>query len=503
MLVGKSTAEYVLVKGIIYAFSYLGLICLIYFYLALSIGGVRWISHPFSIAVEVLGAIEILFYLFWFLPYRYYLHKQRPWFPPPPTPEARKEIFYKSLSVTDDIELCLKKWMGGSSLEDLRRENLKEWLLWALFDRDGPPGADDAELEGYVEAVEEALGREIQPGLGPVESVRLNFQPFIITHRALTFYLIIGCIDFTASITLLVAGFSFYRQPRLKFFKSFPLRPLTLIASNQSASPRMSYFYRPHTSKKNRPIVFIHCVGIGLALYIPFFLMLPKDIGILAIEFLPVSSRICEGAPLAEDIAREIGDIITQQNLTDFVFVGNSYGTFFTKLFLSSSHLASRMAKIVLIDPVAILLHFPDAATNFTRRKPRFANELELYWAAQTEPDIAFTFAKRMCWREHVLWREDLLKKPTTVIMGGSDCLVKPEAIAAGAKAGALKWDWEDREKWKRSLNDWTGEGLELVWLEGYDHGQGILGQKMLPRIVRIVERYCEKKVVHGNAVMK
>ena len=273
----------------------------------------------------------------------------------------------------------------------------------------------------------------------------------------------------------------------------------------------MSYYYRPHKSQTHRPIVFVHGVGIGLLVYIPFFLSLPKDIGILAIEVLPVSSRICEGAPLAEDVVREVGDIISQQSLTDFVFIGNSYGTFFAKLFLNSSFLASRMTKIILIDPVAVLLHFPDVAFNFTRKKPRFANELELYFAAQTEPDIAFTFAKRMCWRSHVLWREDLLRHPTTLIMGGEDCLVKTEAIAAyitkgttaperteedwegKQKFGKLEWNWGDRERWKRSINDWTGEGLELVWLEGYDHGQGLLGRKMLPRIVKMVERYCEK----------
>lgn len=188
MLLGQSTAEYVLIKAVIYTFGYLGLICLVYFYLAVSVGGVRWISHPVSIAIETIGAIEILFYLFWFLPYRYYLHKQRPAFPTPLNREERQELFFKSLAVTSDIELFAKKWMRGASLEDMRRENLKEWMLWALFDREGPPGEDDEELEEYVEAIEEALGRNIRPGWGPVESIRLNFQRFTISHHSLLYY---------------------------------------------------------------------------------------------------------------------------------------------------------------------------------------------------------------------------------------------------------------------------------------------------------------------------
>jgi hypothetical protein len=190
MLVGQSTAEYVLIKAFVYTFSYLGLACLLYFYLALSIGGVKTISHPVSIAIEVIGAIEILFYLFWFLPYRHYLQKQPPRFPPSLNRSERHELFYKSLSVTSDIELFTRKWMCGASIEDLRRESLKEWLLWAFFNREGPPGDDDEELEGYLESIEEVLGRNIKPGYGPAKTLRLNFDKIKVSHRSLLYYLV-------------------------------------------------------------------------------------------------------------------------------------------------------------------------------------------------------------------------------------------------------------------------------------------------------------------------
>lgn len=316
----------------------------------------------------------------------------------------------------------------------------------------------------------------------------------------------VGMIDFFSSMILLASGFSFYRQPRSKFLKTFPLRPLTLLAPKQSASPNLSYFYRPHKSTTHRPIVFVHGLGVGLAVYIPLFLMIPKDIGIIAIEVLPISSRITEAGLLPADQVREIGDIITQQNFDSFVFIGNSYGTFLTKLFLETSHLSSRMARIVLIDPVAVLLHVPDLTYNATTREPKDANEIQITWAATTEPDIAFTLAKRFCWRSHILWREDLSQVPTTVVLGSEDCLVNAEAIAAYITKGApehdpasvdtkpdLQWSWADRESWK--LNEWSGEGLELYWLEGYDHGQGLFSSRILRNVVRVVERYCARDV--------
>lgn len=198
MLLGQSTAEYVLIRAFVYTFSYLGLGCLLYFYLALSIGGVKTISHPVSIAIEVIGAIEILFYLFWFLPYRYYLHKQPPHFPPPLNRKERHELFQKSLATTSDLELLVRKWMRGASIEDLRRESLKEWMLWALFDREGLPGDDDEELESYIGSIEDMLGRGIKPGYGPAKPLRLNFDRINISHRSLMYYLVCpqhACIE--------------------------------------------------------------------------------------------------------------------------------------------------------------------------------------------------------------------------------------------------------------------------------------------------------------------
>jgi pimeloyl-ACP methyl ester carboxylesterase len=318
----------------------------------------------------------------------------------------------------------------------------------------------------------------------------------------------VGFADFATSITLLIIGFSFYRQPRAKFFKSFPLRPITLLAPKESSSPNLSYFYRPHKSTTHRPIVLIHGFGIGLAPYIPLIVKLPKDVGILAIELLPVSCRITTALPLAIDLARECADIISQQDLKDFVFVGNSYGSFFTKLFLDSTYLSNRMHSVIILDPVAVLVHFPDLAYNVTTRTPMESNEWQLWRAAQTDPDIAFTLGRRFCWHDHVVWREDLLSRPTTLIMGSCDSFVNPAAIAtyitegipeaspnsAGIKPG-LQWTWQDLEKWKteNGFDQWRGEGLELIWLEGYDHGSGLMSPKMLPRLVECIMGYCEK----------
>lgn len=304
----------------------------------------------------------------------------------------------------------------------------------------------------------------------------------------------LGQLDFTTTISLQLLGFKFYRQPRSAFFKSFPLRPMTLLAPSQSAAPNFSYFFRPHRSTKHRPIVLAHGLGVGLIVYLPLIMLLPKDVGILAIEILPISSRITSPLPLAIDMQREFGDIITQQDLKDFVFVGHSYGTFLTNQYLKSPLLASRMHSMVLLDPVALLLHLPDVAYNFTKRTPITAGDWELWYAARSEPNIAFTLGRCFCWREHVIWREELLSRKTTVILGEKDIIVPAPSVTSYLTRGDLDAHWEDRERWKTtcSWDSWTGSGLEIVYLEGYNHGQPFLSPKMLPKIVDVINKHSQ-----------
>jgi hypothetical protein len=190
MIVGQSDVEYVLIRAAIIFFSYLGLLGLLYFYVVLSIGGVPAIAFPFSIIIEGIALLEILFYFCWFLPYKSYLQRPAAELPPPLTRGQRKELFLKGLEHVPDPELYVRKWMHNAHVDDLRQENVKEWLLWVLFDRDGPPGADDEELAEYISEIERRMNMKIKPGRSEVQAMRLNFDPVPITHRSLFFYLV-------------------------------------------------------------------------------------------------------------------------------------------------------------------------------------------------------------------------------------------------------------------------------------------------------------------------
>lgn len=227
--------------------------------------------------------------------------------------------------------------------------------------------------------------------------------------------------------------------------------------------------------------------------YLPLLAMLPRDIGILVVEVLPVSSRIGPQHPPMVDLMASMSTIVHQQGWNDFVYVGHSYGTLLTLPFLNTPYLAERMHSIVLLDPVAVLLHLPTLAYNFTRRIPQKANEWQLYFL-QTDAGIASTLSRRFCWRESALFREHFEGRKATVIVSSRDTLIDPPAIASYIDSGDVNYTHQSIERWKRTMTEWNGENdLELMWLDDYDHGQAFMSRVALPYLVKVLTTHARR----------
>lgn len=187
MLVGTSKIEYLVMRLMVYVFSYIGAGCVIYFFVALAIGGVPAIAHPFSIFIEVYGLIELTFYFGFFLHYRSYIQRSGI-FPPALNREERQSLFEKTMGAIPDVELFMRKWLNNAHVDDIRRENVKDWLLWALFDKRGPCPEHDEELEEYIDLAEEAWGEKLKPGRTEAKAILMSFDEMSIMHRSLLFY---------------------------------------------------------------------------------------------------------------------------------------------------------------------------------------------------------------------------------------------------------------------------------------------------------------------------
>lgn len=293
-------------------------------------------------------------------------------------------------------------------------------------------------------------------------------------------------------------SFRFYRLPINRFLTVFPFRPLTLLTTHKTPTKTLSYWHRPHTSKNRLPVLFIHGIGIGLYPYVNFLDQINHargkigndgDIGIIAIEIMPISFRLTHAALEKDQMCDEIKCILLKHGWEQVVVVSHSYGSVISTHFLQSAATASFAGPTLVIDPVAFMLHLPDVAYNFTCRKPTRANEHQLHYFASMDMGVAHTLSRRFFWSENILWRRDIDHRRTTVVLSGKDLIVDTEAVGQYlARDGNRNLDGQ---VWKH--RPWTGKGIDLLWFEHLDHAQVFDSRRNREKLVHVIQEYSKK----------
>lgn len=461
------------------------------------------IPLPFTIYF----AAEAIFWLAFQVPLYRRLQKEAEH--PPILPEQeRRQLFERvtrDVSATD-LERHIRWWCRGAALNDIGREGIKDWLSWAFFE-DRLDSNTEEELEEYTKHFEQILGQTFAKGYGKAKPIRLTLDEVTLHgYRSLTWYFCVGFVDFLTYMRLCRNGYHHHRMAFKDFFTLFPLRPVALTAQQKSPVKHLTYWHRPHTAKDRLPVLFIHGIGIGLYPYVNFLDDLLEhvddghssssegQIGVIALEIMPVSFRITHAALGKEEMCREINTILEYHGWDKCVLLGHSYGTVTATHMLHNKVLQPKIASVLLIDPVCFLLHNPDVAYNFTVRMPTHANEWQLWYFASQDPGVAHTLCRRFFWSENVLWLDDLLPlmaktgMRVTVSLAGRDLIVDTEAVGkylVGGVEGKV-----NGEEWKH--REWKGEGLEVIWNEDRDHAQVFDSVVKRARLVEVVRRYCE-----------
>ena len=299
------------------------------------------------VPLEVWAVAETLFYFLIYLPRKFTLQQpaSHPALFSPHEREELSNLCHQSISRPDEY---LSKWFLGAPLSAIKRDNVKEFFRWGFFNADNVDVDDDAELEGYVSRIETNLLVPIEPGRGDVKCLRLTLDEVHTLHRSLMWYMVcpgvswlcfvlsdnsqaVFFVDSLGYFLMLYHKFDHYRIPLTRFFTVFPLRLQTLLSPHVSTSPTVSYFHRPHTSSTRLPVLFLHGIGIGLYPYVPFFSDLNEplpgeegEVGIIALEVMPVSFRITHAALAKDVMIRQIRTILRRHGWDRFVLVAHS-----------------------------------------------------------------------------------------------------------------------------------------------------------------------------------
>ncbi|KAF5022570.1 hypothetical protein F66182_5403 [Fusarium sp. NRRL 66182] len=504
-MIGTSFGEWVFIRLSIAFFRYTPLI---YILLILFLVLVQPVSVVFPVICLLLAALlaEVIFYLFVYRPYLGRL-KRDAVHPPPLSRQERRALFERCFGNVASPEVYLRWWFMDSNPSEIRRENIREFLVWAFFERPDGQGLVDQngdsmeeEVEHYISLLEQRLGRVFEDGRGNVQSLRLTLDGITTTYRGLLWYIIVFIVDQATHFAFLWHGFEFHRRSRCSALRVFPPRPQELFPGRKSPSPRLSYWHRPHTAEDKLPVVFFHGIGIGLWTYVRFLAELHRtddgngSIGVIAIEVLPISFRLAPTIPDKADFLTQMTAVLDHHCWRKFALVSHSYGSVLTTHVLHTPSLQHRVPSVVLIDPVTIMLHLPDVAYNFTRRKPKRANEWQLWYFASTDPAVALCLGRHFFWRENILWKEDLLgsrddgrhERHVAVTLSGRDLIVDTAAVAEylgvdlGARAGGVVAESHD--------------GVEVVMFPKLDHAQVFDDPSSRDSVVQMIRSRCDNQ---------
>lgn len=283
-----------------------------------------------------------------------------------------------------------------------------------------------------------------------------------------------------------------------------------VITAYRSPARHLTYWHRRHTSKERLPVLFIHGIGVGLYPYTSFLRDLNSEldnvgtihneVGIIALEVMPVSSRITHAALEKDVMIMEIMEIIRYHGWSKFVLVSHSYGSTIATHLVKSDMFIRLIGPIVFIDPVSFLLHLPNVAYNFIARPPARANEYQLWYFGSKDIGVAHTLARRFSWIDNIIWKEDLGIKGenkydegrnVTVVLSGQDLIVDTETVGrylSGSLSEENAVEKEAPSAWKN--RPWNGYGLELIWYEQLDHAQVFESEKTRQPVIKAISVY-------------
>lgn len=249
----------------------------------------------------------------------------------------------------------------------------------------------------------------------------------------------------------------------------------------------------------NEAILFFHGIAPGgLTFYIPFLkrcIINRNDStcsndtqrqrqSIFLFENIPItSSSLSFRALTEEETVRAVERALTKHGFDEkgrsLTLSGHSFGSFQLTWLLKSSFMKERMHKIILLDPVSILLSEPHVIMNFVydggneERTARCwlksnGTRLKIKLLASSELFIEHYLRRHFAWYNSELWMEDIPDHVQTYVMiSGNDAIIHASKV---------------RQEVHRHSNS---KRVKCIFWKGHDHGDCLIHSKLITDVSR------------------
>lgn len=162
---------------------------------------------------------------------------------------------------------------------------------------------------------------------------------------------------------------------------------------------------------------------------------------------------------------------------------------------------------VLICGSCRLLIHTPQVAWNFLRRKPRTASETQLQYIASLDPGVAQALTRGFVWVENSIWREEAEHRSCddnaqdarcTVALAGKDVITDTGTLGSyltRQPQEGVKWYEEPAglrdEEWKNE--PWTGtrtKPLEVMWFPELNHAEIFDNKADRDRLIQVMESY-------------
>ncbi|KAG1679789.1 hypothetical protein FOA52_012700 [Chlamydomonas sp. UWO 241] len=177
------------------------------------------------------------------------------------------------------------------------------------------------------------------------------------------------------------------------------------------------------------PIVFLHGVGCGIAMYTELVQRLAATgHTVVVVESPHVSMRHDPVGRITttDDVAGWVAAVLEHLGLPPACIVAHSYGSFVASRLLALS--PERVSSLAMIDPVCCGMFMPHLLRSFVYRLPTSLKEA-LIWLASRDLSCSAFFGRRFYWSEINMWPEQLPAGRTLLVLHGRDRLMDVPAV--------------------------------------------------------------------------
>jgi len=349
----------------------------------------------------------------------------------------------------DEFTLFLSRWFNDTrqcNTHHFFKEELDVFFSWAFFDKnyvDLNP-IEKQEINRMYDILQERHGIRYQSrsdgipeshSRSPLQPKCMTLEPVDSLHRPFVIYLLVGVGRILSHLLLRVLGFQRYTAVD------------ETACIDKMASRQLVYWFKPSSqslkSSEQETILFFHGIApAGLLFYIPLLyntfcnhaLGSPSK-NILLFQNKPItcsmsfealnelSTVTCIRSILDKHLSLGSSSSNVNESMREsspnLCLIGHSFGSCQVSWLLYSPLIIPYVRKIVLLDPVSILLSEPDVMNNFLYNRssstlPKvYSKELSLRkllirLVASSELFTEHYLRRHFCWYNSELWLEDV-----------------------------------------------------------------------------------------------